>query len=193
MEDSKELADELLDAGFTPYGEIKDLTDETILHKGIFEHLFSISNPVQREQLLAKLEKKAKELDVKNSFKRMYRHYQELNSKNNQVKTHNEIAEELLKNNSIVIFENSLYIYKDGVYVDDETYIYTKIIDIYKEANTSLRKEVYNYLMLIAPKAEIKENNNLKFVFQGSLFCVIFFVYTFLLPFLLNFYGTNIS
>lgn len=179
MEDSKELADELLDAGFTPYGEIKDLTDETILHKGIFEHLFSISNPVQREQLLAKLEKKAKELDVKNSFKRIYRHYQELNSKNNQVKTHNEIAEELLKNNSIVILENSLYIYKDGVYVDDETYIYTKIIDIYKEANTSLRKEVYNYLMLIAPKAEIKENNNLKFVFQGSLFCVYFFVYTF--------------
>ena len=161
MEDSKELADELLDAGFTPYGEIEDLTDETILQEGIFEHLFSISNPVQREQLLAKLEKRAYNLGVKPNFKRIYKHYQELNNKSNSVKTHNEIAEELLKNNNIVVFENSLYIYKDGVYVDDEAYIYTKIIDIYKEANTSLRKEVYNYLMLIAPKAEIKGNANI--------------------------------
>lgn len=163
MENS-ELYEQLTEAGFTPYDEIEDLTIETILREEIFEHLFSINNPVQREQQLAKLEQKAQELNVKPNFKRIYKQYQKLNTQNKELKTHNEIAQELLKNNHIVVYENSLYIYNDGVYIDNETFIYTKIIDICKEANTSLRKEVYNYLLLIAPKVEIKSTNivNLK-------------------------------
>ncbi len=167
MENS-ELFEQLTDAGFTPYGEINDLTADTILKEDIFEHLFSIDNPIKREQQLAKLEQKAKELNVRNNFKRIYKHYQELNSQNKQLKTHNEIAQELLKINHIVVYENSLYIYKDGVYIDDENYIYTKIIDICKEANTSLRKEVYNYLLLIAPKVEINNTNIINF--KNALF-----------------------
>jgi len=169
MENSDELIEQLTEAGFTPFGEIEELNAETVLKENIFEHLFSIDNPIRREQLLAKLEKRAKELDVKNNFKRIYKHYQELDNKNKQVRTHNEIAEELLKNDNIVVYENSLYIYKNGVYVDDENYIYTKIINICKDANTSLRKEVYNYLMLIAPKAEISKNTNIV-NFKNALF-----------------------
>lgn len=169
MENSDELIEQLTEAGFTPFGKIEELNAETVLKENIFEHLFSIDNPIRREQLLAKIEKRAKELDVKNNFKRIYKHYQELNNKNKQVRTHNEIAEELLKNNNIVVYENSLYIYINGVYINDENYIYTKIIDICKEANTSLRKEVYNYLMLIAPKAEISKNTNIV-NFKNALF-----------------------
>lgn len=168
MENS-ELYDQLTEAGFTPYGEIEDLTIDTILKEEVFEHLFSINNPVQREQQLAKLEQKAQELNVKPNFKRIYKQYQKLNTQSKELKTHNEIAQELLKNNHIVVYENSLYIYKDGVYIDDENYIYTKIIDICKEANTSLRKEVYNYLLLIAPKAEFRKNTNIV-NFKNALF-----------------------
>lgn len=67
MENS-ELFEQLTDAGFTSYGEINDLTADTILKEDIFEHLFSIDNPIKREQQLAKLEQKAKELNVRNNF-----------------------------------------------------------------------------------------------------------------------------
>jgi len=62
--------------------------------------------------------------------------------------THNEVAEILLSENSIAIFNNDLYVYINGVYKEDRKYIERKIIEINPEAKSHFREEVYKYLKL---------------------------------------------
>jgi len=71
-----ELSEQLIDEGFTPFGEIDELTKEQILDKEIFEHIFSIDNQIARTTLIIKLQDKARELGNIRSFDKLLKAYQ---------------------------------------------------------------------------------------------------------------------
>lgn len=60
---------------FVPF-EIDELDKTTILEEKIFKHVLQVTDSVQRTRLLIELEQKAKELKVVNSFKKMFKAYQ---------------------------------------------------------------------------------------------------------------------
>ena len=62
MSQELELSEQLINEGFTPFGEIEELTKEQILDKEIFEHIFSIENQLVRTELIVKLEERAKQI-----------------------------------------------------------------------------------------------------------------------------------
>lgn len=64
-----------MNEGFTPFGEIEELTEERILDKEIFTFLFQLE-PEQKIQTLAKLRNKAKKLGMARSFNEMLKLYQ---------------------------------------------------------------------------------------------------------------------
>ena len=76
MNQELELSEQLINEGFTPFGEIDELTKEKILDKEIFEHIFSIKNQLARTELIIKLEEKAKQLGVIRSFDKLLKAYQ---------------------------------------------------------------------------------------------------------------------
>ena len=76
MNQELELSEQLIDEGFTPFGEIEELTKETILDKEIFEHIFSIDNQIARTTLIVKLQEKARELGNIRSFDKLLKAYQ---------------------------------------------------------------------------------------------------------------------
>ena len=65
-----------MNEGFTPFGEIEELTKETILDREIFEYIFSIDNQVARTTLIIKLQDKARELGNIRSFDKLLKAYQ---------------------------------------------------------------------------------------------------------------------
>ena len=76
MNQELELSEQLINEGFTPFGEIDELTKEKILDKEIFEHIFSIKNQLARTELIIKLEEKAKQLGIIRSFDKLLKAYQ---------------------------------------------------------------------------------------------------------------------
>lgn len=76
MNQESELSEELMNEGFTPFGEINELTKETILDKEIFEHIFSIDNQIARTTLIVKLQERARELKNIRSFDKLLKAYQ---------------------------------------------------------------------------------------------------------------------
>lgn len=76
MSQELELSEQLMNEGFTPFGEIEELTKEKILDKEIFEHIFSIENQLARTELIVKLEERAKQLGVIRSFDKLLKAYQ---------------------------------------------------------------------------------------------------------------------
>lgn len=76
MNQESEFSDKLVDEGFTPFGEIEELTKESILSREVFEHIFSIDNQVAKTELIIKLEDKAEELGIKRNFGKMLKAYQ---------------------------------------------------------------------------------------------------------------------
>ena len=76
MNQELELSDQLMDEGFTPFGEISELTKESILDKEVFEHIFSMDNQVARTTLIIKLQDKARELGNIRSFDKLLKAYQ---------------------------------------------------------------------------------------------------------------------
>lgn len=77
--------------------------------------------------------------------------------------SHDIIARKLLQENEIRVFENTLYIYENGVYRRNEKSIHRKIIEIYPKATTRMQKEVMSYLQTMAPEVTLKYENIINF------------------------------
>ena len=76
MNQELSFSEKLTDEGFTPFGEINELTKEQIIDKEIFEHIFSIDNQLARTTLIVKLQDRARELGNIRSFDRLLKAYQ---------------------------------------------------------------------------------------------------------------------
>ena len=76
MSQELELSDQLENEGFTPFGEISELTKEQITDKDIFEHIFSIENQLARTTLIVKLQERAREIGNIRSFDKLLKAYQ---------------------------------------------------------------------------------------------------------------------
>lgn len=87
--------------------------------------------------------------------------YQEI--KESDKPSHDIIARRLLQENEIRVFEDTLYIYEDGVYRRNEKSINRKIIEIYPKATTRMQKEVKSYLITMAPEVQLKYENLINF------------------------------
>ena len=83
--------------------------------------------------------------------------YQEIKESDKQ--SHDIIARKLLQENEIRVFEDTLYIYENGVYRKNEKTIHRKIIEIYPKSTIRMQKEVISYLLTIAPEVELKHDN----------------------------------
>ena len=77
--------------------------------------------------------------------------------------SHDIIARRLLQENEIRVFEDTLYIYENGVYRRNEKSINRKIIEIYPKATTRMQKEVKSYLLTMAPEVQLKYENLINF------------------------------
>ena len=147
-----------------PYN-LEELNAETILDDKIFEYIFAIQNIGKREQEISKLQQKAKKIGMKTSFERVLKQYEKAflkekrqEGKNNMLKpSHNDIATKLLENNSIMIYEDDLYIYNNGFYSKNQKDIERKIIELVPEATSYFRGEVCRNLFLRSDN--IKELN----------------------------------
>ena len=154
MEEGKLKDDDVLIE--EPFFEsIDKLNEETILNDEIFtEYIFCIESIGKREKEILKLQKKAKQLGVKSAFDDMLKEFkreylkENKNQKNSIKSKHNEIAEKLLENENIVLYENDLYIYNNGVYSIDKKSIDKKIIQMVPDVTSRFRTEVYQYLQL---------------------------------------------
>ena len=87
--------------------------------------------------------------------------YQEIKESDKQ--SHDIIARRLLQENEIRVFEDTLYIYENGVYRRNEKSINRKIIEIYPKATTRMQKEVKSYLITMAPEVQLKYENLINF------------------------------
>lgn len=76
MSQELELSEQLMNEGFTPFGEIEELTKDKITDKEVFEHIFSIENQLARTELIVKLEERARQLGVIRGFDKLLKAYQ---------------------------------------------------------------------------------------------------------------------
>ena len=76
MNQELELSEKLMNEGFTPFGEIDELTKDKILGREVFEYIFSIDNSIAKTELIIKLEDKARELGIIRSFDKLLKAYQ---------------------------------------------------------------------------------------------------------------------
>ena len=171
---NENLEQEMLRAN-PPY-EIEELDKKTIIDKEIFEYIFSIEEPADREKVILDLEEKAESLKILPNFKRTLKSYEKKYKDNNNLKnltkqTHDEIAKKILEQNQIAVYENNICIYEDGVYKNDEESIYKKVIELVPDANTYFRKEVYNYLLLITQKRKINRESGI-INFKNGLYSI---------------------
>lgn len=76
MNQESELSEKLFEAGFTPFGEISELTKEQILDDKIFQFLFTLE-PEERIRTLAQIRERAKKVGLSvRSFNEMLKLYQ---------------------------------------------------------------------------------------------------------------------
>lgn len=75
---------------FKPY-KLDELTKESILDKQNINYVLALSNSIDREEELAKLQIRAKELKVYRQFTTMFKQYREMYIKDLKSKTSNEI------------------------------------------------------------------------------------------------------
>lgn len=148
-----ELFDKLSESNFIPF-DIERLSKGELISPDIFDYLLTIDDEFQREKIQMQLEEQAKKQDCLSNFKKVQKLYNQKNGLTSNSKTikytvkHNEIADQLMKENSIVIYNDTLYIYANGLYVEGKKDIERKILSIYPEAKSNFREEVYKNLML---------------------------------------------
>ena len=75
---------------FKPY-KLEELTKESILDKQNIDYVLALNNNVDREEELAKLQIRAKELKVYRQFMTLFKQYREMYIKDLKSKTSNEI------------------------------------------------------------------------------------------------------
>lgn len=160
------LYEQLIEADFMPFN-IETMSKEQLISEEVFSYIFAIEDKIKREKVIIKLEEQAKKESCLLNFKRILNKYnKEMNKevkktiKKEQLK-HNEVADKLLEENSIRIYENNLYIYVNGVYTDDTKAIERKIIQIVPDATSNFRSEVYKYLLLNAEKIKLDKENGI--------------------------------
>jgi len=73
-----ELSEQLINEGFTPFGEISELTEEQIIDKDIFSYIFSIESDINREEIIVMLQIRAKALKVTKQFNKLLKIYREI-------------------------------------------------------------------------------------------------------------------
>jgi len=176
LNQESELSEKLFEAGFTPFEskEIEELTKEELLSRIFFDYMFSINDIFAKQDAIAKAESRANELKIKPQFKEIMKVYKKQEVTQNklisnlQIK-HNEVAEQILNENSIALYENDLYIYKDGVYIKDKKEIDKKTIKIIPEATSYFRNEVYQDLILNATEMKIDKERGV-INFKNGLF-----------------------
>ena len=78
MNQELELSEQLISEGFTPFGEIEELTKEELLKESVFEHIFSIENDIYREKTIIDLQLRARELKITRQFNNLLRIHREL-------------------------------------------------------------------------------------------------------------------
>lgn len=171
---NEELQQEMLKEN-APYN-LEELNKKTILDKKIFEYIFSIDEPADREQIIVELEEKAEILKVLSNFKRTLKLYEKKYKNNNQQnllakQSHNEIGDTLLQNNNMYVFENDICIYENGVYKKNEKDISRKIIDLVPDSTIHFRNEVYQYLLLKAEEKQVERESGI-INFKNGLFSV---------------------
>lgn len=69
-------SEELIEAGFTTFGNIEDLTEEEILDEQVFKYVLLLDNPVLKIKVLAKLKDRARILKRTKAFNEMLKFYQ---------------------------------------------------------------------------------------------------------------------
>lgn len=72
----KDLGQELIEVGFTPFGEIENLNKETILEEEVFKYVLFLEDPVLKIKILAKLKDRARVLKQTKPFNEMLKIYQ---------------------------------------------------------------------------------------------------------------------
>lgn len=158
-----------------PY-KLEELNKKTILDKKIFEYIFTIDEPADREQIIVELEEKAEELKILSNFKRILKLYEKKYQKDNQQnlltkQSHNEIGDTLLRNNNMYVFENDICIYENGVYKKNEKDISRKIIELVPDSTIHFRNEVYQYLLLKAEEKQVERESGI-INFKNGLFSI---------------------
>lgn len=168
-----ELYDQLIEADFMPFN-IETMSKEQLISEDVFSYIIAIEDEIKREKVILQLEGKAKKEDCLQNFKRILRKYEKdmLEKKKQGKLKHNEIAEKILKENSIKMYENNLYIYNNGVYTNDEKIIHRKVIQINTEADSHCREEVCKYLLLKVDAATIDRESGI-INFKNGLFDTI--------------------
>lgn len=160
---NEELFRELEEAEYMPF-DIETLSKDELIDKMVFDYLLTIDDKFKREKVILKLEERAKKEKCLSSFKTLLKEYIKKESIVTEKLKHNDVAKKLLKENSIVLYQDTLYIYVNGVYTDDTRVFERKIIDIIPDANSFFRKEVCKNLVLEAKTAMIdKESGILNF------------------------------
>ena len=72
----KDLGQKLIEVGFTPFGEIEDLNEETILEEEVFKYVLFLEDPILKIKILAKLKDRARVLKQIKPFNEMLKIYQ---------------------------------------------------------------------------------------------------------------------
>lgn len=171
---NEELEKKLLEEN-PPY-EIEKLDKKTILNKEIFEYILSIQEPADKEKIILDLEEKADNLKILPNFKRTLKSYEKKYKDNNSLtnltkQTHDEIANTLLQNNNIYVFENDICIYENGVYRKNEKNVFRKVIELVPDATIRFRNEVYQYLLLTTKEKEIDRESGI-INFKNGLYSI---------------------
>lgn len=130
-----------------PPFDIHTITKDQLIDESIFNYIYSIPYKIDRERIIIQLEEKAKEHKCLSSFRRLLKQYREYFSNNAELK-HNEVADILLDENSFVFYDNTIYIYVDGVYKSEKKYIEKNIIKYVPNATSYFMNEVYKNLEL---------------------------------------------
>lgn len=158
------FSNDLIEAGFMPF-EIEKMSKEELISEDTFNYLLTLNNKFEKEKVIMQLEERAKEKGCLTNFRNILKQYnKELNIKQNEKLKHNEVADKILEENKIAIYDNNLYMYVNGIYTDDTRTIERKIIDIYPEADSHFRGEVCKNLFLKSePTKIVKESGIINF------------------------------
>lgn len=160
------MEDEKIKEFNKPYKDVEDLDKKHICQKEIFEYIFCFEDPAQREQIIMELEERAKAVGASPNFKRIFKQYEKMfikNIKNNKLlkQSHNEVADMLLQNNNMYIFENDICIYQNGVYKKSGKDIGKKVIELVPDSTIHFRNEVYQNLLLRAEEKQIEKESGI--------------------------------
>lgn len=163
-----ELYNKLKESNFLTF-DINSLSRNEIISQKTIEYILTIEDDFELQRTIMEIEDKAKKEGCLTNFRTLLKKYCIKTNNKNQKYTHNEVAEILLEEEFFYLYDNELYIYKDGVYIENMEEIEKKILNKYPESTSKFRQEVYQYLKLKAREASINRENGI-INFKNGLF-----------------------